>query len=852
MTERSYLNRVQRPSRYLGREINAVFKDPRAVSLRAVLAFPDLYEVGMSHLGLGILYDILNRREDIWAERAYAPAPDLEAELRARGRALASLESGTALKDFHLVGVSLQYELSYTNILTILELGGIPLMAEARGPLDPVVLGGGPGAMNPEPVAPFFDALVLGDGEEAILEVADLVRDWRAAGGGRQELWQALDGVEGVYVPALFAMNFDPEGRLMEVVPRGRRSRVSRRVLADLDSVPLSPRALVPFCQIVHDRLNLEISRGCTRGCRYCQAGILYRPVRERRPETVLAWVDQALAATGFEEVSLLSLSSGDYRPLPWLLENLMDRLEPQRVALSLPSLRADTLTPEMMTQIRRVRRTGFTIAPEAGSERLRAVINKNLPEDIIVATAREAFQAGWRLLKLYFMIGLPTETGEDLTAIAALVRQLLQAGPQGFRPRLNISLASFIPKPHTPFQWEGQADLADSQTRLHEVKDLLKQPQVQLKWNSAAQSWLEGIFSRGDRRLAEVLLAAHRRGCRLDAWSEHLRLEPWRQAFREAGVEPEFYHRARNPQEPLPWDHLDSGVSREFLLEERDRAHRTLETPDCRQAGCQDCGLCDQEKISLRLAATPPAGAPPYIPPSSSSELVFWRRLIFAKTGEARYLGHLELVNAVYRSLRRSGLPLAFSAGHHPLPRVAFQGALPLGVESLCETMDLGLAADVPVGEVVTRLSRVLPPGLTILSAEGHLRAPKPPPVEQMVYQAASPHPVFAADAAADFLACGEYPVVRRRPKGERTVDLRPLVAALSVLDARHLELRLRHQEKDNLKVTEVLQNIFKLTESQTQDLHIVKIQVLEKKGQGSRGAPAEAAGSWEPLPLI
>jgi radical SAM family uncharacterized protein/radical SAM-linked protein len=851
MTERSYLSRVQRPSRYLGREINAVFKDPRAVSLRAVLAFPDLYEVGMSHLGLGILYDILNRREDIWAERAYAPAPDLEAELRGEGRALASLESATPLKDFHLIGVSLQYELSYTNLLTILELGGIPLMAEDRGPLDPVVLGGGPGAMNPEPVAPFFDALVLGDGEEAILEVAEVVRDWRAAGGGRRELWQALEGVEGVYVPALFAMNFDPEGRLMEVIPRGRHTRVSRRVLADLDRVPLSPRALVPFCQIVHDRLNLEISRGCTRGCRYCQAGILYRPVRERRPENVLDWVDQALAATGFEEVSLLSLSSGDYRPLPWLLKNLMDRLEPQRVALSLPSLRADTLTPEMMTQIRRVRRTGFTIAPEAGSERLRAVINKNLPEDVIVSTAQEAFRAGWRLLKLYFMMGLPTETGEDLAAIATLVRQLLKAGPQGFRPRLNLSLSTFIPKPHTPFQWEGQADLADSQTRLHEVKDLLKQPHVQLKWNSAAQSWLEGIFSRGDRRLAEVLLAAHRRGCRLDAWSEHLRLEPWRQAFKDAGVDPETYHRARNPQEPLPWDHLDSGVSRDFLLGELDRAHRTLETPDCRQAGCQDCGVCDQDKISLRLAAPPPEGTLPPLPPPSSPELVFWRRLVFAKTDEARWLGHLELVNAVYRSLRRSGLPLAFSAGHHPLPRVAFQGALPLGVESLCETMDIGLDADVPPVEVVTRLNRVLLAGLRILSAEGHLRPPKPPPVEHTVYQAASPHPVFANGAAADFLSSGEYPVVRRRPKGERTVDLRPLVAALTVLDARHLELRLRHQEKDNLKVTEVLKNVFKLTESQTQDLHIVKMQVLGKKGQGSREAPAEAAGSWEPLPL-
>jgi radical SAM family uncharacterized protein/radical SAM-linked protein len=828
VTDRSYLSRVQRPTRYLGREINAVFKDPRALNFRAVLVFPDLYEVGMSHLGLGILYDILNRQEDIWAERAYAPAPDLEILLRGHGQLLASLESATPLKNFHLVGVSLQYELSYTNLLTILELGGIPLMAEARGPLDPVVVGGGPAAMNPEPVAPFFDALILGDGEEVILEVAAVVQAWRAARGTRQELWRALEEVEGVYVPALFTMNFTDEGHLVEIIPHGRRLGVSRRVLADLDSVPLSPLLLVPTCQIIHDRLNLEISRGCTRGCRYCQAGILYRPVRERRPEAMLEWVEKALGATGFEEVSLLSLSVGDYKALPRLLQCLMDRLEPQRVALSLPSLRADTLTPEVVTQIQRVRRTGLTIAPEAGSERLRAVVNKNLPEEVIIASAREAFRAGWRLLKLYFMIGLPTETKEDLEAIAGLVRQILKVGPQGFRPRLNVSLSSFIPKAHTPFQWEGQADLAESQRRLHEVKNLLKQPNVQLKWNSAAQSWLEGIFSRGDRRLAPVLLAAHRRGCRLDAWSEHLRLDPWRQAFRDAGVNPEDYHRTREPDELLPWDHLDSRVSRDFLQEERDRAYRTLRTPDCRQEGCQGCGLCDQEQVVLRLAETPPEEAPPHPPQNSPQEQVLWHRLVFSKVGEARWLGHLELVNAVYRSLRRSGLPLAFSAGHHPLPRVAFHGALPVGVESLCETMDVGLAANVGAGDVVTRLNQVLPAGLRILSAEGLPRHQKPPSVAQIVYQVESPSSVFVVSTAAEFMERRDFPVVRRRPKGERTVDVRRLLATLEVQDAHRLELRLHHQEKDNLKVTEILKNIFALTESQTQDLHIVKVQVM------------------------
>ncbi|MGQ9688118.1 MAG: TIGR03960 family B12-binding radical SAM protein [Desulfobaccales bacterium] len=827
MNNRAYLSRVQRPSRYLGREINAVYKDPRAMTLRAVLIFPDLYEVGMSHLGLGILYDLLNRQEDIWAERAYAPAPDLEAELRSRSLPLTALESGAPLKDFDLVGVSLQYELSYTNLLTILELGGIPLPAEARGPLDPVVVGGGPGAMNPEPVAPFFDALVLGDGEEAILEVAAVIRDWRAARGTRQELWQALEAVEGVYVPALFPMVFDRQGRVVEVSPRGRRNRVVRRVLADLDEVPLSPRILVPFCQIVHDRLSLEISRGCTRGCRYCQAGMLYRPVRERRPEAVLSWVEEALAATGFEEVSLLSFSSGDYQPLPWLLKALMDRLEPRRVAVSLPSLRADTLTPDMVAQIRRVRRTGLTIAPEAGSQRLRTVINKNLSEEAILSSAREAFKGGWRLLKLYFMVGLPTETEDDLMAIADLVRNILRSGPQKCRPRLNVSLSTFIPKPHTPFQWEAQADLAESQRRLHQMKDLLKRRDVQVKWNSAVQSWLEGIFSRGDRRLAPVLVAAYRRGCRLDAWSEHLRLEPWREAFKEAGLDPEAYHRAREPEEILPWDHLDSGVSPAFLMEERRRAYSHQTTPDCRQEGCQGCGRCDEDHVTLRLAETPAVEIQPRIPASAPQNRPFWYRLIFAKVEEARWLSHLELVNAIYRGLCRSGLPLAFSAGHHPLPRVAFHGALPVGVESFCETMDIGLTANPGAAEVVRLLNRVLPVGLKVLTAVSLAGAPKPPRVTQTLYQVGSPQPVFTAAAAAEFLLRPDFSVIRRRPQGDRTVDLRRLVKTLTVLDERHLELRLHQEEKNNLKVVEVLQHIFQLTEVQIHALRIVKARV-------------------------
>jgi radical SAM family uncharacterized protein/radical SAM-linked protein len=826
LTDRSYLSRIQRPSRYGGREINAAYKDPRDVALRVALLFPDLYEVGMSHLGLGLLYDILNRQEDVWAERAYAPAPDLEAELRGRRLPLTSLESGTPLQKFDLVGISLQYELSFTNLLNMLDLGGIPLLAADRGPGDPVVIGGGPSCCNPEPVAPFFDALVLGDGEEVILELAAAIKAWKAAKGTRKELWQALEEIEGVYVPAFFEPVWDEDGRLREISHRGRRSVIRKRLLSDLNHVNISPRPVVPYCQIVHDRLQLEIARGCSRGCRYCQAGMLYRPVRERDPVQVAAWVAEALDATGYEDVSLLSLSAGDYGPLPWLLTQLMDRLAPRKVALSLPSLRADTLTPEMMGQIKRVRRTGLTLAPEAGSERLRRVINKNLTEETIINSAAQAFQAGWQLLKLYFMIGLPQETPEDLEAIAQLTRQILKSAPRGRRGRLNLSLSTFIPKAHTPFQWEGMANLEESRSRLHAVKDRLRHPQVQAKWNSAAQSWLEGVFSRGDRRLAPVLLAAHRRGCRLDAWSEHLRLEPWRDAFQEAGVNPDFYLRPREMGEVLPWDHLDSGVSREFLAQERERAYQGLETPDCRRAGCQDCGVCDPENAALHLQETPQETPPPRRRDATPEILPFWYRLSYSKMDEARWLSHLELVSAFYRSLRRSQLPLSFSDGFHPLPRVSFHGALPVGIESLAETLDLQLGASLGTPQLVATLNRALPPGLKILQAQRLARRLPPPRPETAVYQVESPEAVFDPQAANDFMNREEVMVTRSRPKEERTINLRHQVARLEVADPHNLQLTMRFQEKDNIKVADTLAHIFHLQENQTRDLQILKLK--------------------------
>ena len=852
MSEPTYLSRVRRPARYLGGEINAVHKDPRGVSLRVALLFPDLYEVGMSHLGLGLLYGILNREETIWAERAYAPAPDLEYELRLRGRPLASLESGTPLGSFDLLGVSLQYELGYTNFLNLLDLSGVPLKAVERGPEDPVVIAGGPACFNPEPLAPFLDAVLLGDGEEALLELAAKVSAWKAGRGSRRELWRALEEIEGVYVPAFFAMEFDEQGRLREILPQGRRRIIHKRVLDDLNRISVSPQTLVPFCQIIHDRLNLEIARGCTRGCRYCQAGMIYRPVRERRAADLLEWAETALAATGYEEISLLTLSAGDYRPLTWLLTGLMDQVSQRQVAISLPSLRADTLTPEIMEQIQRVRRTGLTLAPEAGSDRLRRVINKNLPDEVILASARQAFAAGWRLLKLYFMLGLPQECATDREAIPRLAVQILRAGSR--RSRLNVSLGSFIPKAHTPFQWERQLGLEEYLQCLHRVKDGLRHPQVQVKWNAASQAWLEGVFSRGDRRLAPVLLAAHRLGCRLDAWSEYLCLEHWRQAFKESGVDPDFYLRERDQDEVLPWDHLSCGVSREFLLQERERARLGLETPDCRQDGCQECGVCDQHRISLRLQQppdlrpTPPATPSPAALAASPQPLFLFflsrYRLTYSKLDQARWLSHLELVSAIYRTLRRSGLPLVYTAGYHPLPRVSFHGALPVGLESLEETLDVQLSASLEPALLVETLNRALPPGLRILDAILLPQRLPPPRREMAVYQVETPEDTFSRQTAEEFLARKEFPAIRRRPhKEERTLDLRPLVARLTVTTPRRLELHLRLQEKDNPTVTDALSQIFHLNEDQSRELRILKMQ-SEEPGAGSGDCCEPASG--------
>ena len=527
---------VEKPSRYLGSEINIVRKDLDRVKLRFALAFPDLYEIGTSHFGMQILYHILNADPDIAAERVFAPGVDMETLLRKTGRPLFSLESREPIRRFDIIGFSLLYELNYTNILTILDLAKIPFLATERSLTHPLIIAGGPCTCNPEPIADFFDALVVGDGENVVLEMAGAWLRWKKdTQADKESLLKRWSQIEGVYIPSFFKFRIDDRG-IQTVIPRySDYTKVRRAIVPDLDKIPFPEKPIIPFGKPVHDRLRLEVSRGCTRGCRFCQAGMIYRPVRERSPENLLSLSASSIAATGYEDISLLSLSTGDYGCIIPLMERLMTRFESDNVAVSLPSLRAGTLTPELMKLIKKVRKTGFTIAPEAGSQRLRDVINKNISEKEIIDTVKDAFNLGWQVIKLYFMIGLPTETEDDLEALVDLVKKLRKIkGPHGRRGKINVSVATFIPKSHTPFQWAGQISLAESRSKINRLHDQLRLPGIQFKWQNPEVSQLEGLWARGDRRLSRLLITAYKKGCRFDGWSDKFHYRLWQEAVAE------------------------------------------------------------------------------------------------------------------------------------------------------------------------------------------------------------------------------------------------------------------------------------------------------------------------------
>jgi radical SAM family uncharacterized protein/radical SAM-linked protein len=706
---------VEKPGRYEGIEAGAEIRDWDGARLRVALLFPDVYEIGMSHLGIPILYRILNSMEGVLAERAYAPWMDMEAFLRREKLPLITRESGRPLRDFDLLGFTLQYELSITNVLSMLELGGVPLTAAERGESDPIVIGGGPVAANPEVFADFFDALFIGDGEEGVKEIASALLAAKAAGLDRAGRLKALGKVEGVYLPSKVVPLFD--GEKFGGFSSGKT--VKRRIVADLGKNAPVPKPIVPFGSSVHDRMALEVARGCTRGCRFCQAGFLYRPVREREAASILGAACEGLSATGFEEVSLLSLSTGDYSSIGPLLVNLMENHSKERVSVSLPSLRVDSFDERLLTEVSRVRKTGFTLAPEAGSQTLRDRINKHFTDEEIISSVEKIFRAGWKGVKLYFMIGLPFETEEDRLAIVTLAEKIARFAPPG-KSRVTISVSNFVPKPHTPFQWAAQMDKEEVE-RIHRElqKALSRNKKIDFKRHDAATSALEGVIARGDRRVGKAIIGAYRLGCRMDGWSSEVRPALWEQAFREAGIDPAWYLRQRSTAEHLPWELVDTGVTADFLLGELAKAESGERTPDCRKEECSLCGVCDHKVLRPRDSAPlsyPEKAAEPSLPAEESDQSNAPKiRFRYSKTGPAALLSHLDASSSLQRAFRAAGVDILYSQGFNPQPRLRLGPALSLGTESFCELGELKVGAVPELEEAQKKVNSCLPEGLRI-----------------------------------------------------------------------------------------------------------------------------------------
>ena len=593
-----FLLGVQKPGRYTGGELNSIVKDKSKIDIRYAFCFPDTYEIGMSHLGMKILYSLVNARDDAWCERVFAPDVDMEKIMRDNGIPLYALESGEAIKDFDLIGFTMQYELSYTNVLNMLDLAGLPVRSRDRKDLTPIVIAGGACVCNAEPMAEFFDITLPGDGEEVTNELIDLLKEYKAKGATKQECLEAAAQIKGVYVPSLYEGEYNDDCTVKSITPtHGAPEKVEKRNVADLDKMFAPTEFVVPFLEVVHDRTTVEIFRGCIRGCRFCQAGFLNRPLREKSPEVVEAQCRSICEKTGYDEISLCSLSTSDYRGLEKLITDMLPWTVENKINISLPSLRADNFPKELMEQLNAVRRSGLTFAPEAGTQRLRDVINKNITEEEVLSTARQAFAGGWTAVKLYFMIGLPTETEEDIRGIADLAQAVVdefyhnENKPKGKGVNVSVSVASLVPKPFTPFQWEPQ----DRPDTLIEKQNFLiscvKTRKVSVSRHVPWTSFLEGVFARGDRRLCDVIETAWRKGCKFDSWEEHLDREKWMDSFAENGIDPFFYTaRRRSFDEVLPWDHMDYGVTKKFLIRENEKAHRGETTASCREK-CAGCG---------------------------------------------------------------------------------------------------------------------------------------------------------------------------------------------------------------------------------------------------------------------
>ena len=603
-----WLMHIQKPARYIGGEWNSIVKDHDTVDVKVALAFPDVYEVAMSHLGLKIIYSVINRRNDALAERVYAPWIDMEKMMREKHIPLFSLENKCPVRDFDVLGFTLPYEMSYTNVLNMLDLAGIPVFSKDRGDEDPIIACGGPCVYNAEPMCDFIDLFFIGESEEAIEEMVDIIKQWKAEGkpGGKEEELRRLAQIEGCYVPAFYEASYYEDGTFRSIKPLRKDVQfpVKKRVIHNVDKVAVDDMPILPHIEIVHDRAVLEMFRGCSRGCRFCQAGMIYRPVREKKESHLQELAERLIQNTGYNEISLMSLSSADYSRLPELVDHLMDKFQNRRVSVSLPSLRVDSFSIDIAKKVQQVRKSGLTLAPEAGTQRMRDVINKGITEENIMEACSNAFKNGWSKVKLYFMLGLPTETDEDLAGIVDLamrIKNLYHDIRGRYDCRITVSVSSFVPKPFTPFQWMPQCTVAEVERKQQYLKKLFTDRHIRYVYHDAKTGYLEAVLARGDRKIGQVIYTAWKKGCIYDGWTEFFQYDRWMEVFEECHVNPDLYaNRDRDEYEAEPWDHIDCGVTKDFLRKEWRMAQRGVHTFDCRRKPCNGCAVCPALDVKL------------------------------------------------------------------------------------------------------------------------------------------------------------------------------------------------------------------------------------------------------------